>query len=159
MKENSFRRTKDNKAVIAIGIVGLLLLISINVNSFTTTITDSSNDIETRISNSNGKFYEATAANIQIAINNIGSGNRGTVTLPANNTISITTTIDLERNITLDLGASTLIAGAGTRHARVHGIKVRLQQICRHPVRDLPLQGVLQSKSPYRRQRCLSVHR
>jgi len=78
------------------------------------TITDTSDDVYTKIRCSNGNVYDATAANIQIALNN----NRGTdtnfyypkgwVKLPGNTSITVTSMITIPVNTILDLGGSRL---------------------------------------------------
>jgi len=77
----------------------IVLLIAISVSSLTRTITDSMDTSYTCIRNSNGKYWEPTGANIQIAINDLGSSG-GTVWLPEG-TLSVTSTINLNNNVAL----------------------------------------------------------
>jgi len=60
-------------------------------------------DIYTFIRNSNGKYWEANADNIQVAINDLDNTN-GVVWLPGNKKFTITSTIIIHPNITLDMG-------------------------------------------------------
>ena len=59
-------RTKNE--IIIVTILFILILAS-SVSSLTRTITDSSDNNVTFIRNSNGNMWEATGANIQVAIN------------------------------------------------------------------------------------------
>jgi len=77
-----FRNTKNWKLEIALGIVVILILSSVGIWGVTRTITDTSDTIDTYIRNSNGKYWEATGANIQLAINDLNFSMGGTVWLP-----------------------------------------------------------------------------
>jgi len=94
----------------------LLLLVSIvaaaSVISVTRMISDSHDDVDTYIRNSNGNYWECTEANIQAAIDDLsGSGWKGgTVWLPGDQEIDINTGIVLENYCILDLGGSYLNA-------------------------------------------------
>lgn len=72
---------------------------------------DSQDNIYSYIVNSNGNYWTATGANVQVAINDIGVDNQGTVWLPGTNT-TVSSTITLLRNVTLDLGGGSLHAAA-----------------------------------------------
>ena len=82
-------RTKIEASMVIL----LLLAVGIgSVMSVTRTITDSSDDVETFIRNSNGRYWAATGANIQVAIDDLTTG--GTVSLPECN-ISVSSSITL----------------------------------------------------------------
>lgn len=49
----------------------LLILVGISVESLTRTLTDSSDTMDRFIRNSNGKYWDVTASNIQVAINDL----------------------------------------------------------------------------------------
>jgi len=102
-------RTKAEVIVIAGFLIALSALSAVSV---TRTITDTSDDIETFIRNSNGKYWAATDANIQLALDDIGTDNKGEVILPGNTAIEISTTITIPRNVTLDLQSCVLKATA-----------------------------------------------
>jgi len=79
-----FRNTKNWKLEITLGIVFILILSSVGVWGVTRTITDTSDTIDTYIKNSNGKYWEASFDNIQLAINDLNTTHGGgTVWLPA----------------------------------------------------------------------------
>lgn len=85
----------------------LICLSVVSVMSVTRTITDSSDNIETFIRNSNGGIWEATGANIQLAINDLTTG--GTIWMP-DGTTDISSDIALSDNIHLKgVGQSTII--------------------------------------------------
>ncbi len=100
-----------------IKIITFLLTISFiitvySVNSVTRTITNTHDDIDTFIRNSNGNYWLATGDNIQVAIDDLeisapsnhGYGGRhGYVWLPGNSTITISATIDIDQFVTLDM--------------------------------------------------------
>jgi len=72
-------------------VVGFLVCVSLSgVWAVSRTITSSSDNVDTFIRNSNGNYWEATGANIQVALNDLVNG--GTVYLPASN-ISISSEI------------------------------------------------------------------
>lgn len=75
-----------------------MLLAVVGVASVTRTITDSGDNVETFIRNSNGNYWGATGSNIQTAIDDLGTG--GTVYLPAG-TFTITSRIEPTNNIYL----------------------------------------------------------
>jgi len=82
----------------------LLLLISVSVASvisLTRTISDSHDDIDTYIRNSNGNYWEATGSNLQLAINDIGNDG-GTVWVGSDVTLSSEITIHNNDHLILD---------------------------------------------------------
>lgn len=99
-KKERFKKTKNYKAEIAIGIAFLFIFGAIGVVSVTRTITDSSDTIDTYIRNSKGNYWDATGANIQVAIWDLNSTNGGIVTLPASN-LTITVELSMEDNVAL----------------------------------------------------------
>lgn len=104
----SFKRTKDFKAEIAIGIAFMFVLGAISVMSVTRTITGSSDTIETYIRNSNGNYWEATGSNIQTAIYDFNSTDgHGTVTVPPG-------TYDLSSGINITRDKITLFGYGAT---------------------------------------------
>ncbi|MCD4740574.1 right-handed parallel beta-helix repeat-containing protein [archaeon] len=95
-----------NKKVLGI-IVFFFVLVSIYlIGSVTRTISDSQDNKNMLIRNSNGNYWEPTTANIQAAINDLEGG---TVWLPEG-TFIITQTIQLDDDINLvGMGKSTVI--------------------------------------------------
>jgi len=91
----------------------MICLAVVSVASISRTITDTSDNSVTFIRNSNGNYWEANGANIQIAIDNLGDlappnnggygGPHGTVWLPGNTTLTITSTIIVKDYVTLDM--------------------------------------------------------
>jgi parallel beta-helix repeat protein len=78
------------------------------VGSVTRTITNVQDNKETFIRNSNGKYWEALPANIQAAVDDLGSG--GTVWLPTGTFIVTSTPIQLKSNVNLvGMGNSTVL--------------------------------------------------
>jgi len=68
----------------AVIVMCVLLTVGIgSVMSVTRTITDTSDTLETYIRNSNGKYWEKTTANIQLAIDDLNSTYGGWVKVPA----------------------------------------------------------------------------
>jgi len=98
----------------------MLLLISTataTVMSVTRTITDTQDNVKTFIVNSNGNYWEATGDNIQIAVDDIGDlevphsgwgGVGATVWLPGGKIFNISSSLTLNRHITLDMGGSVI---------------------------------------------------
>jgi len=62
----------------------------------------------TKICNSNGKYWEATEANLQSAIDDLGTDG-GWVEIPADTTINISSSIELDNNIWLRGGGKTSV--------------------------------------------------
>ena len=77
----------------------IVIIVAVSATALTRTITDNSDDIDTFIRNSNGKYWEATGSNIQSAINDLGV-NGGTIWLPSGK-IDLTSRITLSNNINL----------------------------------------------------------
>ncbi len=95
MKEKGLKfkdKTKMVYAVFSVFVFVLLVATSFS-GALTRTITDSSDNIKTFITNSNGNYWEVTGANIQLAIDDLGTEG-GVVYIPSEN-ISIA-------NITFD---------------------------------------------------------
>ena len=92
-----FKHTKDYKVEIALGLITILILSGMGVMSVTRTITDTSDTIDTYIRNSNGKYWEATEANLISAIADITG--KGWVEIP--NMITITDTLIVKSGLTL----------------------------------------------------------
>jgi hypothetical protein len=100
-------RTKI-EAVLA---VAFLLAISISsVFAVTRTISDTQDTIATYITNSNGKYWAATGANLQLAITDLNSTNGGWVDFPGGIDMTVSSSINIWRNITVDFHGSTLTA-------------------------------------------------
>lgn len=72
------------------------------VLSYNRVISGTSDNWYLSIRNSNGKCWEATTSNIQVAINDLDN-HSGVVELPGNKTFWITNTIVVWRNVTLDM--------------------------------------------------------
>ena len=102
MKKVLSIRTKAEVIMVA----ALLLGIGVSsVMSVTRTITDSSDTIETYIKNSNGNYWSATGANIQVAINDCDNVSGSWVKLTGAN-YSLTSGINLWYNVSLDTKGS-----------------------------------------------------
>lgn len=78
-----------------------------SASSVTRKISISSDNIYLMIRNSNGKYWEATTANIQKAINDLNNKS-GIVWLPGNKSFYLTKTIIVWNNIILDLDGAEL---------------------------------------------------
>jgi len=91
------------KIKIIVCLIALLVIGAGSVVSITRTISHTNDNYYTFIRNSNGKYWEATANNIQIAINDLGDAG-GIVWLPGNKTFTLTSTLIIHRDITLDMG-------------------------------------------------------
>lgn len=61
------------------------------------------------IQNSKGNSWTATGANIQLALNDLNTTGNGTVWLPAGDTITVSSSIHVWSNYTLDMQGATLI--------------------------------------------------
>ncbi|MCK4634447.1 MAG: right-handed parallel beta-helix repeat-containing protein [Candidatus Aenigmarchaeota archaeon] len=70
-------------------------------------VSSSHDNIYTMIRNSKGNVWSAESANIQVAINNLGSAG-GTVWLPGVMKFNLTDTVIVKENVMLDLGGSSL---------------------------------------------------
>ena len=75
-------RMKTERKLIVIGLVVFLLMMSMHSMYASRTITSSSDDIFTRIVNSKGNTWAATATNLQTAIYDL-NGTGGKIILPA----------------------------------------------------------------------------
>jgi len=115
MKKISLRTKLEAVFIMIICII----LVSAGALSVTRTISDTHDDVETFIRNSNGNYWEATGENIQNAIDDVafpqiiqGVFPLGvpycTVTLPSGINFSISSTIIIGPLIMLDLGGSTI---------------------------------------------------
>lgn len=100
------------KIEVLVAIAFLILLVVSSVISISRTISDTHDDIDTFIRNSNGNYWSATGANIQTAIDNLGivapinsgyGGTHGYVWLPGNTSITVSSTINIKDHITLDM--------------------------------------------------------
>lgn len=100
------------KIEVFIVITFLILLAVSSVVSISRTISDTHDDIDLFIRNSKGNYWAATGANIQEAIDDLGitappyhgyGGEHGYVWLPGNTTISISSTLDVDQFVTLDM--------------------------------------------------------
>lgn len=109
-----FLRTKIE---IFIVITFLILLTISTVISISRTITDTHDDIDLFIRNSKGNIWAATGDNIQDAIDDLGitappyhgyGGEHGYVWLPGNSTFSISSTLDVDQFVTLDMQGSVI---------------------------------------------------
>lgn len=92
-------------------IIFVAMLVAVSAAAVTRTITDTSDNSYTFIRNSNGNYWEATGANIQTAINDLGSGG-GTVYLPSG-TITLTAFIEVGNNVKIlgsGVGGTTITA-------------------------------------------------
>jgi len=93
--------------------IAIMLLIVGPASSLTRTISYTNDNIYTLIRNSNGKYWEPTTANIQVAINDLGNSS-GYVWLPGNKTFYLTKTVVVWKNITLDMGGCEFKLPYGT---------------------------------------------
>lgn len=99
-------------------VTSFLILIGVySVFAVTRTISDTQDTIELYIINSNGKMWEATGANIQNAIDDIGidaeyqgfGTPHGWVKVPGNTSITVSNEIEIKDHVTLDLQGSELV--------------------------------------------------
>jgi hypothetical protein len=95
-----------NKRKIIIFIVATIILLLVEIAASTRTISISNDSYYKMIRNSNGKCWEATTDNIQIAINDLDNSS-GTVWLPGNKVFIFTKTLIIYKFITLDMGGSS----------------------------------------------------
>lgn len=117
--------------------MSLLILISLSpIMGLTRTITDDQDTIYGYITNSNGKYWEASCANIQNAIDDLTSG--GTVYLPEGE-IEIDTEITLLDNVNIiGIGTGTILFVADGMDAN-HCFNV--YQVENVTIRDLLIDG------------------
>lgn len=99
------------KKRVTITIIFCLMMISSTVIA-SRLITNSSDDIFTKIVSSNGKTWTATANNIQAAINDLNN-KTGVIYLPGDQTFYLQSTLKIWRNIILDMGGAELRLPAG----------------------------------------------
>ena len=86
----------------------LLVIIAVtSVASIPRIISNTGDNFDTFIRNSNGNYWSSTASNIQIAIDDLND-NPGTVWLPGNTTFTLSSGIIIGDGILLDLGGSTI---------------------------------------------------
>jgi hypothetical protein len=109
-----FLRTKIEVFIV---IAFLILLTISSVISISRTITDTHDDIDLFIRNSKGNYWDANGNNIQDAIDDLGisapyahgyGGEHGYVWLPGNTTLSISSTLDIDQFVTLDMQGSVI---------------------------------------------------
>jgi len=103
------------KIEVVLVITFLLILGTVSVVSLTRTISNTHDDIDTFIRNSKGNYWQATGANIQIAIDDLGITTyskwgtpRGTVWLPGNMTLNVSSRITVKLDTTLDMGGCVI---------------------------------------------------
>ena len=125
-------RTKI-EAVLA---CAFLIVISIaSVFAVTRTISDTRDTVDTYIRNSNGNYWAATGDNIQVAIDNLGivapvnsgyGSPRATVWLPGNTTLTISSTVIIKDDITLDMQGCQVKPNANINCFLLHrGARIR----------------------------------
>lgn len=96
------------------GIVILVVLLSVfglSAYSVTRTITGSGDDVSTFIRNSNGNYWSASGANLQLAIDDM-SNSAGTVFVGSD--ITLTSGITMGENVVLDLQGHNLTASGSS---------------------------------------------
>jgi len=91
---------------ILVSLMVLLLIGTESVGSLTRTISNSNDNVYTFIRNSNGNYWEAASANIQLAINDLNNKS-GTVWLPGGKVFYLTETLIIHKNVILDMGGSS----------------------------------------------------
>jgi parallel beta-helix repeat protein len=106
------------KIEIISAILLLMLLAAISAESLTRTISDSTDTSYTYIRNSNGKYWDATGANLQTAINDLGSGG-GTVWV--GDDITLTSAIDMNSYTVLDFEGHRVTLGADISFINLSG--------------------------------------
>ena len=117
MKKNMFSlRTKAEVIVVACLLISVF---AVNVMSVTRTITDTSDTKETYIHESKGNYWQATRANIQVAIDDCGNASGSWVKLGTAN-YTVTGNINVWYNVTLDLAGSTIYASNNNTVFTVH---------------------------------------
>lgn len=95
----NMQKIKLRTKVEVIGaIIFVAMLVAVSAAAVTRTITDSTDNSYTFIRNSNGKYWEATGANLQTAIDDLTTG--GTVYVPAG-TINVTSQVLIKNKVWL----------------------------------------------------------
>ena len=105
---NRFRLRTKIEATFGALIFIIILIVSVIAGP--RMISDTHDDIDMYIRNSNGNYWDATGSNIQAAIDDLKTS--GTVWLPGDTKISVSTTITVPAEITLDLGNCIITNGA-----------------------------------------------
>ena len=98
-------RTKIEVILVSLFFMGIIF---VSVLAGPRIITDISDNVDTFIHNSNGKYWSATSSNIQLAINDLNNKS-GTVWLPGNTTFIVTSTIIVNDNIELDMNKALVV--------------------------------------------------
>lgn len=114
------------------------LVVSDNVSAMNISIdgmkmNGSYSEYDTMIRNSNGKYWEATATNIQTAIWDLNGTDGGTVWLPGNMTHIVRySAISIEDKVILDLGGSKIYCGHDVNIFKLSGARsvIRNGLIC-----------------------------
>ena len=89
------------KIEVGFGIIVVLMLLSVTIiPALTRTITSSSDTMDTYIRNSNGNYWAATGANLQLAINDVGDN--GWVKCPSGK-ITLTDNLDINNVVNFSL--------------------------------------------------------
>jgi parallel beta-helix repeat protein len=128
------------KAEIFGALLVIVLLVALSAESVTRTITDSTDNSYTLIRNSNGKYWDATGANLQAAINDLGTTG-GTVwcgddiTLASTLTLKSYTTLDFENHlVTLGANVTFLNMTGGNNGNIIRNVRISIPD---HFVRDI----------------------
>jgi len=110
----------------------IALLVAISAESVTRTITDSTDNSYTLIRNSKGNYWAATGANLQTAINDLGSGG-GTVWVGSDITLSSAlnignyTIVDFEgHNVILGSDVSFINLTGGVWYSTIRNVNVKI---------------------------------
>lgn len=105
------------KIEVIVTIFFFTILFVVAATSITRTISNTHDDIDTFIRNSNGNYWEITGSNIQAAIDDLGitaeyqgyGGTHGYVWLPGNTSITVSSEIDIKDHVTLDMQGCELV--------------------------------------------------
>lgn len=99
-------KARTGSAVAAI----LLLMAAVYlIGSVTRTISDTQDNKDTLIRNSNGKYWDVTGANIQVAIDDVASSGGGSVWV--GNDVTLTSAINMKNHVQLDFLSNEVTLG------------------------------------------------
>jgi hypothetical protein len=107
------------KIEVVIALCLIIVIAGMGIEAAIRTISSTNDNLSTFITTSSGGVYDATAANLQLAINSMNNAS-GVVTLLGGGNISISTTIQLYDNVELDMNNCLLWAAANVDIVNMH---------------------------------------